>query len=268
MKQKMDLDTTDSKHGGFKGFFEHLLRKFKLLFHCLLLMPLYLVAALVLGTCMVPGVFLFKFFQDLTVQQSAFIQNFSLGFSLAAGYFLYGFSMVCLVPVTNFLFRAYLKEWRGPYYSVESIKWFIHNGLTYLVRFTFLEFVTPTPISNTFYQMMGMKIGRGVVINTTAISDPSLISIGEKTTLGGSVTIVGHYGQGGLLIVAPVRIGRNCTVGLKVSIMGGVQIGDNAKIMPHSVVMPKTVIPPGEVWGGVPAQRIQAAPALAIVKAS
>jgi len=40
---------------------------------------------------------------------------------------------------------------------------------------------------------------------------------------------------------------------LKASIMGGVTIGDDAKIMPHSVVLPKAKIGPGETWGGVPA---------------
>jgi serine acetyltransferase len=38
--------------------------------------------------------------------------------------------------------------------------------------------------------------------------------------------------------------------------MGGAQIGKGAKILPNSVVLPKTVIPAGETWGGVPAQKI------------
>ena len=104
---------------------------------------------------------------------------------------------------------------------------------------------------------MGMKIGHGVAINTTWISDPSLVELGDKVTLGGSVTIVAHYGQGGLLIIAPVKIGNHCTIGLKATVMGGTVIGDNCKILPHSVVMPKTVIPEGETWGGVPAQKIE-----------
>lgn len=103
---------------------------------------------------------------------------------------------------------------------------------------------------------MGMKIGTGTVINTAYISDPSMIQMGKKVTIGGSVTIVGHYGQAGLLIISPVRIGDNCTIGLKASIMGGVTIGNNVKIMPHSVVMPKTTIPDGETWGGVPAKKV------------
>jgi acetyltransferase-like isoleucine patch superfamily enzyme len=65
-----------------------------------------------------------------------------------------------------------------------------------------------------------------------------------------------HYGQGGYLVLAPIKIGDKVTVGLRSSIMGGVTIGEGAKILPHSIVLPKTQIPAGETWGGVPAQKI------------
>ena len=67
------------------------------------------------------------------------------------------------------------------------------------------------------------------------------------------MTLLAHYGQGGFFsVLAPVKIGDGVTVGLKASIMGGVEIGMGAKIIPHSVVLPKTIIPPGETWAGFP----------------
>jgi hypothetical protein len=254
---KLDLESTKSQHTGLKGFFEILLRKFKNFMHITLMLPIYFFAASVLGLALAPGITLFRYVQTQIVDQSFLIQNLSYALAIALGYFLYGLSLIFIIPACNFLIRGYLKEWRGPYYSIESVKWFLHNGLTYLVRFTFLEFVTPSPLNILFYKMMGMKIGRGVVINSTWISDPSLIEMDDKVTIGGSVTIVGHYGQGGLLIVSPVKIGKGCTIGLKATIMGGVTIGDGAKLLPHSVVLPKTIIPAGETWGGVPAAPIK-----------
>lgn len=264
MDRKLDLETMDSQHKGLKGFFEKILRRFKVLMHLLIMLPLYLIACSILGSCLIPGIYLFRYVSQITFEQSAFIQNICYALSIACGFFLYGFSILFVAPLVNFVFRAQLQAWRGPYYSVESLKWFIHNGLTYLVRFTFLEFVTPSPFNILFYQMMGMKIGRGVTINTTFISDPSLVELGDKVTLGGSVTIVAHYGQSGILIIAPVKIGNNCTIGIKATIMGGTEIGDSSKILPHSVVLPKTMIPAGETWGGVPAQKIE--PLLTVVK--
>lgn len=256
MKQKLDLDTTSSEHHGMKGLFEKLLRRFKTLMYLLTMLPVYLLGCFVIGSSLTPSVFLFRFMQDATANSAPWVQNFGLAFALACGYFLYGTTLVTLTPLLNKLLVGRLTEWRGNYYSAESLKWFLHNGLTYIARFTFLEFITPSPLALFFYRSMGMKIGPGTIINSTWISDPSLIEMKEKVTIGGSVTIVAHYGQGGLLIIAPVKIGAKCTIGLKATIMGGCEIGDGAKILPHSVLLPKTKVPAGETWGGVPAQKI------------
>jgi acetyltransferase-like isoleucine patch superfamily enzyme len=115
-----------------------------------------------------------------------------------------------------------------------------------MVRFTFLEFITPSPLNILFYRMMGMKIGKGVVINSSNISDPCLITLGDYVTVGGSATIFAHYGQRGYLVVAPVVIGKGTNIGLKASVMGGSVIGENVMIKPHTAVLPKTQIPDGE----------------------
>jgi len=140
-----------------------------------------------------------------------------------------------------------VRPWRGSWFSVQSVPWYIHNALTYIVRYTFLDFLTPTPFNLLFYRMMGMKIGKGVVINTTNISDPCLITIEDYVTIGGSATLFAHYGQKGYLVISPVHIKRGATVGLKASIMGDVVIGENATIAPHKVIMPKSRIEDNQV---------------------
>ncbi len=254
--QKADLNQQKSEHSGVAGFLENSLRKFQVFAHLLLVAPLYLIASSCLGLALVPGFYLFQFTDSFTQSWSPFARFWSLGASLAAGYFMYGFSMLFIAPALNWMIRAQLSAWRGAYYSLPAVRWYIHNGLTYLVRYTFLEFVTPTPFNLMFYRMMGMKIGDGTIINTTHLSDPSLIELGRKVTLGGSVSIVGHYGQGGYLVLAPVKIGNKVTIGLRAIVMGGVVIEDEAKILPGSVVLPKTHVPAGETWGGVPAKKL------------
>lgn len=256
VEQNPDINEEKSSRRGIGGFFENALRKFQILVHILLVAPLYALGSLCVGLAIVPGVYLFSYLNEVSTGLIPFLRFWILGSAIGAGYFMYGFSLLFLVPALNLLFRAHLSSWRGPYYSLPAVKWYIHNGLTYLMRFTFLEFLTPTPMNLLFYRLMGMKIGRGTIINSTHLSDPSLIEMGEKVTLGGSVTIVGHYGQGGFLVLAPVKIGDKATIGLRAIIMGGVEIGAEAKILPGSVVLPKTVIPAGQTWGGVPAQPV------------
>lgn len=255
-KIREDLESTKSSLKGWAGFFESFLRKFKNLTHILCLMPIYFIASFCMGLSFWPAIKVFKLISELVQGLSFSVKAVGYGVGLGLGYFLYGFAMLFVTSAFNKVLRTNLTPWRGPYYSLQAVKWYIHNGLIYLVRFTFLEFVTPTPLNLMFYRMMGMKIGEHCQINTVNISDPSLIELGHKVTIGGSVTIVGHYGASGYLIFAPVKIGDNVTVGLRAIIMADVEVGDGAKILPNSVVMPKTRIPAGEIWGGVPAVKI------------
>ncbi len=257
-KERQFVDPAQSSRGGVGGFLETMMRRSKNLLHILLVVPLYAIGCTVIGLAVVPAVMVMRAILQLTADSSFFVSSWAIGAGAVATIFLTGISMMFVLPFTNFLFLfgKRLKPWRGPYYSLEAIRWYIHNGVLYMLRYSFLEFFTPSPMAVLFYRMMGMKIGRGTIINSTCISDPSLITLGQKVTIGGSATIVGHYGQGGYLVLAPVEIGDGATIGLRATVMGGATIGKNARVMAHSVVLPKTQIPEGETWGGVPAQKI------------
>jgi hypothetical protein len=253
---RVDTDPLTTDRRGIAGLYELLLRRFKTTIYLLTLLPLYLLGGAMIGVSIAPALALFEWTKEFTSLWPTVAHYVAMGSSVGVGLFLTGFCLIVASPLVNFVLRTSPKSYRGPYYSVDFLKWFIHNSLVYLVRYSFLEFITPTPFNILFFQMMGMKIGKGTQINTSNISDPALIELGEYVTLGGSATLCAHYGQGGFLILAPVKIGSKVTIGLKASVMGGVEIGEGAKILPHSVVMPKTIIPAGETWGGVPAVKL------------
>ena len=221
------------------------------------MIPLYGLAASCMGVAATPGILLLQATFGWTENLGPVLRAAVLGPAVAASYFAYGFSLLLVLPAVNFALRLKLKAWRGPYLSLQILPWFVHNGLTYIARYTFLELVTPTPFSIGFYKLMGMKIGRGVELNTTHISDPSMITIGDKVTIGGSAALVAHYAAGGYFVLSPIVIEAGATIGLRAIIMGGVQIGKGAKILPNSFVMPKTRVPAGETWGGIPARKLE-----------
>ncbi len=256
-QKRVETDPQNSKHKGIAGIYELLLRRFKTVVYSMTILPLYVLGCAMIGLAVVPGVAVYHLIITATASSSLFVQYLGVGMSIASGFMMFGVSLVFIVPTVNFILHTTPKVFRGPYYSVDFLQWFVHNALIYLVRYTFLEFITPSPLNILFFKMMGMKIGNGVQINSSNISDAALISLGDFVTVGGSATLCAHYGQDGYLVLAPVVIGNKVTLGLKSSVMGGVTMGDGSKLLPHSVALPKTIIGPGEIWGGVPAVKLK-----------
>jgi len=245
-KKTDDIHVESSDMPGLKGFAETFLRRFRNLAFSMLVAPVIGMCLLCMGVSLVPGIYLVTAVNSLTQTLPSFFHFLALGISLTIGYFLYGLSLIFVIPAVNAL-SPKVKPWRGIWYSLPAIPWYLHNALTYTVRYTFLEYLTPSPLNILFYRMMGMKIGKGVVINSTNISDPCLVELEDYVTIGGSAHILAHYGQKGFLILSPVKIGKGSTIGLKASVMGGVTVGQNCIVKPHSVVLPKTILKDDEV---------------------
>ena len=187
-----------------------------------------------------PGYLIVTNTMQLTSEMSQLPQAFLFCISAVLSYAVFGILLIFIVPIFNTLIPLKTKKWKGNWYSIQTIPWFYHNALMQLVRYVFLDLVTPTPLNVSFYKMIGMKVGKGCVINTSNISDPCLIELEDYVTIGGSATIFGHYAQGGILILAPVIIKKGATIGLKSSIMGDVIVGEKVIVKPHSVLLPKT----------------------------
>jgi hypothetical protein len=240
-----DVDAKTSQRGGIAGLLETGLRRFRVGGYLVALTPLYIIGITAMGISATPAIILFNFISDSTAQWYPILHHAAIACSIIAGYFLYGITLIFIIPLVNFLMPFRLKPFRGGYYSLGAVPWYFHNALTYIVRYTFLEFITPTPMNILFYRMMGMKIGKNVHLNTTNISDPCLIEIGDKVTIGGSAHIIAHYASKGYIIVDRVKIGKGATVGLKATIMGDVEVGEQAAIGPHEVILPKSRLPAG-----------------------
>ena len=182
-------------------------------------------------------------------QESMIVKAFGYGLCAGMSFVFFIFTLIFIVPIMNLPFLPFVKAYRGAWFSVESIPWFYHNALTYLVRYTILDFITPSPLNILFFKMMGMKIGKGTMINTSNVSDPCLIELGDYVTIGGSVYMMAHYGMKGFLIIDRLVIKKGAMVGLGAKLLGGVTIGVKATVLPNVAVLPKTVIKDGEKFG-------------------
>lgn len=247
VKKKKDLvNETTSDLPGLRGLSETFLRKFRNISFILGLVPIGVLYLVCLGVSLSPGIYIFGWASEYVAGLSLWQQSIAYGFAIAAGYIAYIFCLILVVPLVNFLMPFRLKPARGNWYSLHSIPWYYHNALVQLVRYTVLDLVTPTPINMMFFRMMGMKMGKGCIVNTSNISDPALIELGDFVTIGGSATLFAHYGMDGYLIIDKLKIGSHTTIGLKASVMGNVEIGSHCTVGPHVVLLPKTRLADGE----------------------
>jgi len=237
-----------------RHFLDRWLRRFGRLSHLLAVLLIYLVAAAALGLAAAPALALGARLFALAAPLQPVPAWCLRGFAAALGWFVFGLALLCVVACFNKVLPTRVRAYKGGYYTLEVLPWFLHNALFYVARFTFLPFATLTPQGVWFLRAMGMKIGRRAFINTEYISDPCFLTVGDDAVIGGSVRICAHYGGGGNLVIAPVSIGRRATLGLACCVMGDVIIGDDAVILPHSVLLPGSRVGAAETWGGVPAR--------------
>lgn len=239
------------------GVLDRFIRRFETVSHVLAVLALYALAASAIGVALAPALALLSHWYGWCADLAGWQRWLALGMGYGLAFFSAGFALLLVVPLYNLLLPTRVKPFRGGYFSIASVPWCLHNGLFYLVRYTFLPYVTLTPFGPWFLRAMGMKLGRRVFINTEFISDPCMITIGDDAVIGGSVHLFAHFGGGGHLTVAPVLIGARATIGQKATVMGDVVVAADATILPHSVLLPGSRVGAGETWGGVPARPIR-----------
>ena len=140
-------------------------------------------------------------------------------------------------------------------------RWFSAVMLaTILINSPFASLATGVSVlASWYYRGMGAKMAGSVVIGArTRIADPWFLEVGENVTIGGDTLILGHLGHGEDIILGRIVIGDGAIVGARSVILPDVRIGRNARVGAGAVVVRGTVIPDGETWAGVPAQKISA----------
>lgn len=249
IERPLDINAEDSKKKGIVGLIENVSRKFRDLTFFLLMCPIIVIYIICLGVSLTPGILAFQWIQSISSEWHIILKALCLGFAMGFGFIAFILTLIIIVPMFNFPIKPFVKSYRGAWFSMESIPWLYHNALTYLVRYTILEFLVPSPLCNLFFKMMGMKIGKGVMINTSHISDPCLITLEDFVTVGGSATLMAHYGMKGFLIIDKLVVKKGATIGLQAKMFGGVVVGEKATILPNSAVLPKTIIKENEKFG-------------------
>jgi len=216
---------------------------------------LYLVFQfLVVGVALLPAVLFVKVFW---FRGSPIL----LAFALGIGYLIFGLTYLVLVVVIRKLIGFRSREGDYPFLSSYAIRWAFLGSLVGLAKILILDHLKGMPILNTFFRLMGARIGRNVLINTCNLFDFDLLEIGDDTFLGGDAVIIGHVGEKGLLKIRPVRIGARCTVGQSSVVFPGATMEEGSVLGALSLLPKGKTLPRGTVWGGNPLHEIHREPA-------
>lgn len=179
-----------------------------------------------------------------------------LALGLGCSYFLFGFCLLAVTAAFHRLLRLDLTPGRHAFFSAECLRWVLASGLHLVVKVMFLDFLMLSPCLVTWLRLLGGTIDPRAMINSKFLHDVSLLEIEEGAVIGGEAAISCHAAEGGHIVLKPIRIGKKALIGQRAIIMPGAVIGDGAVVAASAVVLKDQVIPPGEVWGGIPARRL------------
>ncbi len=116
-----------------------------------------------------------------------------------------------------------------------------------------IEHLRGTPFLPMVLRMFGTKIGKGVYMNMTDITEFDCVTVGDFVVLNGSSALQTHLYEDRVMKVGRIQVGNGVTVGANATVLYDTQIGDFARLGPLTVVMKGEHIPPHTEWIGSPA---------------
>ena len=217
----------------------------------------HVLAIVVVGISLFPAVAFLYFLWQALAPWAPWLKLLVFSLCMGPAYFLFGMMLILTSVVLRFVLGLGIRPGLYGFQDWEAIRWMGYNTFILVVNKCFLDNFRLSPFQTFFYRAMGARIGRDVKINTHGFADLSLIEIGDRAVIGDGVTLICHAADRGFLRLAPVRVGKDVSIGLDTIIMPDVELGEGAVISPRSVLISGTRVPPRGRWGGTPARDIR-----------
>ncbi|QDL56826.1 Pls/PosA family non-ribosomal peptide synthetase [Rhodoferax aquaticus] len=117
----------------------------------------------------------------------------------------------------------------------------------------FLSYLRGTPWLPVAFNILGARIGKGVYLDTTDITEFDCAHIGDYSELNALCCPQTHLFEDRVMKIDTVVIGRKVNLGPRASVLYGAVVGDNAMLGPLTLAMKGEHIPAGSSWAGCPA---------------
>jgi non-ribosomal peptide synthetase-like protein len=121
----------------------------------------------------------------------------------------------------------------------------------------FLDVLRGTPMLPWALRLLGARIGRGVYMNTTDLTEFDCVRIGEGAELNTWSGPQTHLFEDRVMKIGLVDIGPRVTVGPRGAILYDAHVGENARLGPLTLVAKGEHLPAGTQWEGSPAKPVR-----------
>jgi serine acetyltransferase len=220
-------------------------------------LPAYLLAAAALGLALWPAFLLVYAVNQWTAAWPVPLHLLTVALACGVGYFVFGLTLLAVIVIVKRLTFVRSPEGSLPLWSPRLAHWVMLNGMLMMAWVFFLQFTRLSMVNVLFYRLLGMKVGRDVLIDTVHMYDVDLIEIGDRAVIGGDAIIMAHVFEFGSIYYKRTRIGAGAVIGYGAVVLAGADVGDGAVVGAKSLVLKNTVLPPGTVWGGVPVRQLE-----------
>jgi len=183
----------------------------------------------------------------------------SVIWALSLAGFWYGIGTFAFVALFKWLLLGRYKKRAEPMWT--PFVW-LSEGVTNMYEGiavpNFMRYLRGTPWLPLAFNLLGCRIGRGVYLDTTDITEFDCVSIGEYSELNALSCPQTHLFEDRVMKIDHVKIGARVYLGPRTTILYSAEVGDDAKIGAMTLVMKGEHIPSKSVWSGCPAAPVRA----------
>jgi len=138
-----------------------------------------------------------------------------------------------------------------PLWGLAYFRWWLGDRLADVAP-TYL--LTGSALLPAWLRLLGARVGPDVVLGSTTLRVPHLVSIGAGSSIGNGVNLENARVEGGRLHLGRIDIGANACIGSYVVIEGGAAVGEYGHLEGQSALAAGQTVPPRKIWHGSPAR--------------
>lgn len=137
--------------------------------------------------------------------------------------------------------------------SIYEKNFWRHERYWKLSGAAFFGILNGTPFKGLSWRVLGARVGRRLYDDGCGIPEKSIVSLGDNCMLNAGSVIQCHSMEDGAFKLEGIRIGSDCTLGVKSFVHYGVAMADGAVLEVDSFLMKGEEVPPNGWFGGNPA---------------